>query len=165
MREIQLSQKQVALIDDEDFHKVSQYSWCALAARHGKFYAWHKDKFRSFLMHRYIVNAPSGIQVDHVNGNTLDNRKENLRFVTDSQNHANLQRTSAYSGFKGVHIDRRTGKFRANIGYKNRILYIGTYNTAEEAARAYDLYAIDLFGEFAFLNFKREGYNGAQDRP
>lgn len=105
-------------------------------------------------MHREIMVAPSGQYVDHVNGNKLDNRRENLRMCSNSQNMANRRAPRVNrSGFKGVHFFKRDGTWRAAITQDYKTKHIGYYATPEEAARAYDIKARELFGEFAQLNF------------
>ena len=109
-------------------------------------------------MHRIIANAKEGESVDHVNGNPLDNRKENLRVCTMSQNLANQKlRKDSTSGFKGVSKNQsKTNPWRAYInrkdGKKTKQYHLGLFKTPEEAARAYNEKAKELFGDFAKLN-------------
>lgn len=149
----------VALVDDEDFERVSQFKWKAKKPRnivyavrrvtdHSK--ASHR-KQREVRMHRFILNFPD-YEVDHRNHNGLDNQKYNLRSATSSQNRTNAPRKRLpASGFRGVQI--QGGKFKALIckDYCSRDL--GTFLTAIEAALAYDVAARVLHGEFATLNF------------
>ena len=119
------------------------------------------------MMHKFIMNAPKGMCVDHINHDGLDNRRENLRICTYSQNSQNKRRrVNSRSGYKGVYQIPEKYKvrkrFQAYIGDPNtpatnkRNIRLGTYLTAEEAARVYDKKAKELFGEFAELNFPED---------
>ena len=124
----------------------------------GKFYAMNGSRNRS--IHRFIMNFPKGMDVDHINGDALDNRKENLRICTRSENCRNKKvRSDSKSGYKGVHQRPPNGRYQAYIGdptRKGRHMYLGHHDSAEEAARAYDKKAIELHGEFASLNFPKD---------
>jgi hypothetical protein len=157
-----------ALVDEEDYYKLKGYKW---TAREGKntVYAYCLKKIskmqnveagwgpnESYLgtpfMHRVILNAPDGMEVDHINGNGLDNRRANLRLATREQNNANRRpQPASLSGFLGVQKYRE--KWRAGLSYSGRRIKLGTYDTPEEAAKAYDSRAKELFKEFARLNF------------
>ena len=145
MIKIPLTQDKVAIIDDEDYKRVSQYKW----SYHNQGYAQTNGGWT--LMHRFILNARDGQQVDHINGDRLDNRRENLRFVTNSQQHINRSKpafVNRTSNYKGVSL-RSNGRWQVMLQRR----YVGTFLTEEEAARAYDKRAKELFGEFARLNF------------
>ena len=91
--------------------------------------------------------------IDHINGNGLDNRKENLRLCNSTQNAANTGLWSTNtSGYKGVRLQKRTGKYEAYIIIKNRPNHLGTFTDAKLAAQAYNNAALNIFGEFAGLN-------------
>ena len=164
MREIKLWKNRkelsnkVAIVDDEDYDRVmeainSRAKWYAHSPPPSKkYYAMNGD--RDILIHRIVMNAPKGMDVDHINGDPLDNRKENLRICTRSENCRNKKvRADSKSGYKGVEV-RPSGRFRAYIGLPK--CNLGTYDTPEEAAIAYDKKAIELFGEFANLNFPKD---------
>ena len=104
-------------------------------------------------MHRRILDVPADVQVDHVNGHRLDNRRSNLRVATVAQQAMN-RRASSATGFKGVSPHR--GRYQARIMRDGRHRVLGCYSDAEEAARAYDAAAVELFGAFARLNFPAE---------
>lgn len=116
-------------------------------------YTQHKHgKHATVFLHRLIIQAPPGILVDHRDGNGLNCQKANLRLATHAQNTWN--RSSAITnatGFVGVFPNK--GRFRARITNYGRFYTIGSYETAEEAARAYDAEALAVRGEFATLNF------------
>lgn len=155
MKTIRLSQDRVAIVDDEDYEKISLYSWCVTYNAREKWYAQTtiKGTTKSLLMHRYILNAKKGQIVDHINGNGLDNRKVNLRPCTIAQNIYN-QTTSKHnkSGFKGVSWVKKHKKWYASIHFNYKSYNLGMFTTKEEAAKAYNEKAKEFFGEFAKLN-------------
>jgi hypothetical protein len=95
--------------------------------------------------------------VDHINGNGLDNRDENLRLATNSQNQMNSRKRSGTSSrYKGVSLQRK--RWRAQIKLDGKLIYLGMFDTEEQAAMAYDYAAIELFGEFSRINFPHESW-------
>lgn len=149
MKKIPLTRGQFALISDEDFERVSHHSWCM----HPCGYAKARIKTRYVLMHRWIIGAKPGQMMDHINGNKLDNRRENLRFCTISQNIANRPISiSNNTGYKGVGYRKDRKKYRARIKVNGKEIHLGYFDTPQEAARRYDQGAKTYFGEFAFLN-------------
>ena len=162
MKKIALTRGQFALVDDDDFDRLNQYKWYASFSRHyapdGNYAAARMvtvgGRQRMILMHREIVNAPNGVHVDHKNRNPLDNQKVNLRLATPQQNGANrrMQKNNT-SGYKGVYLRRRSGKFVAQIKQNGEHIYLGRFETAVRAAQAYDEKAKEIHGEFAVLNF------------
>ena len=164
MKEIQLTQGKVAIVDDEDFERISQYKWYATCEKRRKkqvFYAQRMSSINgkriSIKLHRFIMNNPADFQIDHKNGNGLDNRKSNLRLATAYQNHQNIiyLKPSA-SGFRGVYPIKNGKRFEAKISAYGKNYFLGCFNAPEEAARAYDRKAKELHGEFAVLNFQPE---------
>ena len=149
-------------MDDEDFKQVNAFSWHAqkvVLSSKTVWYAVRKVKLRSksevkvltVYMHRQIMGV-CGVknQVDHRNGNTLDNRKENLRAATNSQNQQNRQKAAGCSSrFKGVSAYRH--KWRAYIQLNGRRTHLGYFGTEEEAAETYARTALKVFGEFACI--------------
>jgi hypothetical protein len=169
------------LLDEEDWDKVSQYKWYLNRAHTGKLYVRtnidHPDggtlmrkiggkeyeckKQTTIALHQIIANTPKDMHTDHKNGDTLDNRKENLRICTNAQNCWNRGKNKNNShGYKGIKFDgrRRLAPWQAYIGHLGKRIYLGNYATAEEAARAYDKKALEIFGEFAVLNFPENNY-------
>lgn len=142
------------LIDDEDYHLVSSFSWhlrpdgYASARVHGSY-----PKGKSILAHKLIMPESSDHQVDHINGNGIDNQKSNLRLVTHQQNQWNQKKTSGSSKYKGICWDNERQKWLTQIGFNNKNIYIGRFETEHHAAMAYDISAKELFGEFSSLNF------------
>jgi hypothetical protein len=151
---IELTQGLVAIVDEDVFGELDQYNWCAMRTRNA-WYALRREwpSKKSVLMHRVIMNAPTGQRVDHINENGLDNRKCNLRFATHSQNIVHSSRVTGASRFKGVSPGWRPGKWRAEIKKDYVTYHLGTFNSEEEGALAYDKAAKELFGEFAATNY------------
>lgn len=159
MIEIPLTQGKVALIDDEDFELVSQYTWCAKKGRIS-YYAYTNIRINkkniSLPMHRLILGLKYGDpqQVDHHNHDTLNNRKYNIRICNHSQNQANrIAQKTGTSKFKGVYWYKRTKKWMARIWVSGIHIFLGYHITENDAALAYDKAAKKYFGEFAHLNF------------
>ena len=150
---IKLTQGKVALIDAEDLERVTQHTWSAAWIHYDwRAVAWIDGK--TITLHRFVMNAQPGQEVDHKNGDGLDCRKSELRIATHRQNNQNAYRVKP-GCFKGVRPSGR--KWRAKIKAGGKDLHLGTFTTAEEAARAYDAAAVEHFGEFACLNFRSGG--------
>lgn len=149
MKEIKLTQGKVAIVDDSDHEWLSQYSWSfakvGYAARGGK----NLGRRFGCYMHRQIMNPTKGFEVDHKNGNKLDNRRSNLRICTSQQNKFNhpTHRNNKL-GIKGVSL-LKSGKFLAQIMSSGRNIYLGTHKTAALAHEAYRNAATKMRGEFA----------------
>ena len=151
-KQISLSQEKMALVSDTDYKKVSELKWY-----YHNGYAWTRVGSRSadrkMGMHRFILNPPAGLEPDHINGNKLDNRRENLRLCTHSQNLANRKlQSNNITGFRGVCWVSRDQRYMASIKVKGKNIYLGYVKRAGEAAAAYDAKALEVFGEFANLN-------------
>lgn len=141
------------LIDSCDWDSLSKYKW--RVNNSGYVYKTAHDGER--LLHRIVNKTPVGMSTDHINGSKLDNRAINLRTCTHSQNGANKSQRVASTGFKGVYHAAKQGEkilpFVAQIKHGKKAYHIGSYSTAEEAARAHDLKAREVYGEFARLNY------------
>lgn len=147
------------LVDDEDFEWLDKYDWYLMRGKKVNYaYAYGKNIKGSpkFLIHRLILNAPKGIDVDHINGDGLNNQKCNLRLATRSQNLINRNKQSNNtSGIKGVSYcneKKRKKKWKSSINHNSKPITIGRFLTKEEAGRAYDKKAKELYGEFAYIN-------------
>jgi hypothetical protein len=157
---ITLTKDKVAIVDESDYARISIYNW--VAKKHGRtFYATRgkliDGKRVELKMHRLILNLPpeDGRIPDHINGNGLDNRKQNLRISSSVLNQYNTRRRiDNTSGFKGVQFHKPTSKWTAKIKINKVRHHLGYYTSAEEAARAYDRAAISLRGiENTVVNF------------
>lgn len=154
--------KYSALVDDEDFERVSKHNWYIYKA--GNVYAATNIKYkavnrrhRRLCIHRLIT----GFKVtDHINGNGLDNRRSNLREVTVHQNTMNRRGKAGVSKFKGVYWKKETSKWCARIGINYKRIHLGYFQSEIEAAKAYNTAAKKYFGEYAYLNkFLRKATN------
>jgi len=173
VKEINLTQKKITLVDDNDYNKLMQMgNWhankCTDKLKNNKtvdrFYAkrdiWlGKGKKKRLLMHRVIMNVPNNMCIDHINHDTLDNRKENLRICTPVQNQQNqIQQKNTTSKYKGVYLAKNRYKnkiytyWQAQIVINKKHMYLGIFKTEIEAAMVYNKKAKELFGEFALLN-------------
>lgn len=127
------------LVNDEDFEKLNQYKWGfdgSYAVREEKML--HLVRGKKVYLHRKLLNDPQGLEVDHINHNKLDNRKENLRIVTHQQNNWNNRlRATNTSGYTGVYLDKRRLKWDAMITVDKKNIYLGSFKEKAEAARAY----------------------------
>lgn len=153
MKRIKLTRGQVALVDDRDFKSLGKHKWCA-AQRRKNFIAVQRSTKRKgdriILMHRRILRAKAGQQVDHKNGNTLDNRRKNIRICTNAQNGFNRgPRCDNKLGVKGVSFDKSRGKFSAELGVHGKRIRLGRFETLLAAKRAYIKAAKRHHGAFA----------------
>jgi hypothetical protein len=166
VREISLTKGLVALVDDADYELVAAFSWHASRGTKGGWYARRmvegRPHTRYISMHRFLLDEPAGLGVDHRNGNGLDNRRSNLRLATQLQNNRN-QRISpdrqwggrrVSSRYKGVTWDKNRSRWTVGVKIAGRRLNLGRFDDEEEAARAYDAAAREHYGEFARLNFE-----------
>lgn len=143
---VQLASGEVATIDASDAPIVDAWNWSVQQGTNGVLYATRGP----VKLHNAIMKPPTGLIVDHRDGNGLNCRRRNMRLATQQQNCWNRRRSSANtSGFKGVCFRKDRGTWLAVFKGKK----IGTFSSAIEAARAYDAAALAAWGEFAFLNF------------
>jgi len=146
-KEIPLTRGKTAKVDDEDYEMLAEHTWHLNGG-----YAANAKLGR---MHRVLMQAPKGLMVDHVNGDTLDNRRVNLRVCSNSQNQANRRRARGASQFKGVTWQKRPsgrGFWKAQLVVRGDVLYLGAFNTDVDAAAAYNVAAQKHFGDYAHLN-------------
>jgi hypothetical protein len=160
VKQIELSHGKFTLIDDDDFERISENKWKFNNRGYAVRLTHRNKKWKTISMHRIILNAKDGEIVDHKNGDRLDNRKENLRIASPSQNCWNSKLfVSNTSGYKGVTRGKKTGHWTASIHLKNKRINLGTFDNKHDAARMYNFWAKDLFGEFARLNVINEEAN------
>lgn len=158
MKLIPLTQGQFALVDDEDYERISAFKWFAVKSR-GTYYArrnqWNSKLKRDFTipMHRVILNAAPGVEVDHRDNNGLNNQKHNLRNCSDAEQSANKSiAKNNKTGFKGVLWHKRDHVYEAGIRVNRKFIYLGRFDDPEQAAKVYDAAALSHFGEFAKTN-------------
>lgn len=142
------------IIDNDDIELVTSSSWLLIKRSRDKFgYVRTKRNGIVVFLHRLIIEAKKGEIVDHINGNSLDNRKRNLRIVTNSQNLMNRgKQSNNTTGYCGVTLDKRDGIYNAQIKKRGIRFHLGRFRTAKEAALAYNKAAVKLHGQFAKLN-------------
>lgn len=158
---IPLSRGLFAVVDLADYETLSKYKWCAWKGRtHHTFYALRAaqdcgDGYKTIRMHRLIAGAVEGQDVDHIDGNGLNNTRGNLRVCSRAQNTMNQKLSCRNrSGKKGVYLDKRRGTWSAEITCSGKKKFLGSFKDRESAASAYDVAARLLFGEFARTNEK-----------
>lgn len=153
MKHIKLTRGEYALVDDEDFEFLSQWSWCCTANGYAVRGERHKGPTKVVLMHRVLSDVAKGQDVDHINKNKLDNQRSNLRTCTRSENlyHRGLAPTNT-SGYKGVVWWPRDNKWMAQIVATKKRYFLGYFVAKEDAARAYNEAALIHHGEFAYQN-------------
>lgn len=153
MKEIQLTQGRIALVDDKDYDELSAHKWgctnCGYAFRreHGS------RKSPTVYMHVVIQGKKEGFHVDHINGNRLDNRRCNLRYATPSQNAYNIgKKKNGTSKYRGVFWNKATKSWRSSIVCDGKKYSLGCYKDEEDAKLVYNVWARYLYGEYARIN-------------
>ena len=162
-RKIYLDEGLWTIVDLQDYYRYGCFKWC-LDGHDGKFYAVRdarvgSDNTKKVRLHREIINAPKGLFVDHRNGDSLDNRRTNLRIATRSQNMQNTHRKNKHkttSQFVGVWLEKGRGMWCSKITSNGKIIFLGRFVNEIDAAKAYDEAARKYHGEFARLNFPEE---------
>ncbi len=167
VRWIPLGDGRFALVDAADYERIGKHKWC-VSNKQGVGYVMRRTKAgRTAYMHREVVGAPKGKVVDHVNHNTMNNRRCNVRTCTDRQNQANKGPLGGASGYVGVY--RRDGRYEAGITWRGHHYYLGRFDDPVEAAKVRDRKARELLGPYAYLNFpgdfskaSRKGHRGGR---
>jgi len=158
-KQIPLTQGKFAIVDAKNFDWLNQWKWYA----HFNGRNWYADRRISFgkqrrtlSMHRVIMNLKFNDRkdVDHIDGNSLDNREQNLRICSRSQNQANRKLQKGTSKYKGVCWYKKYEKWEASIRVNNKNIHLGYFENELDAAAAYDLAALKYFDEFAKTNFE-----------
>lgn len=155
MKTIHTSAGRLIFVDEEDFERVSKFRWHVTSHGYAATNLSRRGPERgSLYMHRLILDAPPGLQVDHINGNGLDNRRSNLRLCRAGENRRNMRPVGGKSKYIGVYMGHlKKNKWHAGISVGNKHVHLGSFPTEEAAARARDVASIKYFGEFARLNF------------
>ena len=154
MKPVILTNGLLCWVSDQDFERVRQYRW--RGKRNSRGFGFHAIRTTDQLpMSRFLLDAPDWVFVDHRNGDTLDNRRKNLRIATNAQNQHNQRwlRSDNTSGFKGVTWHADKGKWNAQIYVNKKRKSLGYFPDKAMAAKAYDAAALEHFGEFAATNF------------
>ncbi len=158
MKEVKFTNnsKLKALVDDIDYSMICKYKWLATKQRYGNkivYIPMTSINGKCVRMSRMITNCPKDLVVHHENHNTLDNRRSNLKVCSRYENgQYKMLKTKKLSLYKGVSpLD--SGKYKAVIRYKDKVIHIGTFESEEHAAVAYDIKARELLGEIAITNF------------
>lgn len=151
------------LVDDEDYEKLSKYTWFVVMKKSGpyikrsEYYQPYNGKNFQVYLHRQIMNAPKDKVVDHINRNTLDNRKENLRLCSTAENVSNAKkRIDNTSGYFGVYYSKDKKKYFSTIDSKKVTYHLGYFSDKISAAKAYDRAAKKYHKQFAKLNFPKK---------
>lgn len=153
MNQIKLSSDKVALVDDEDFEYLSQFKWYDAHGYAARNY-FIKGKHIHVSMHREILgNIPSNVQTDHINGNKLDNRRENLRLCNNAQNNQNKGLTKDNTtGFKGLRWYKPSKRWQVRIAVYGKQIHLGYFKDITKAVKTYNTAAKKYHGEFAYQN-------------
>lgn len=156
MKKIPLSKGQFALVDDDDFDAVSalKWHWSYGYAVHTEYLGGGRSKprYKSLRMHRFIMDAINGMDVDHINHNPLDNRRSNLRVCTRGQNRSNSLKRKGVSRYKGVSWAKARGRWVAQIRKDGKCHEIIATTDEREAALYYDIAAQLFHGHYACVN-------------
>lgn len=163
---ISLNKGKTTIIDAEDYNKIKMYTWRTFKCKNTCYVTSDASvsgglRKKTLLLHRLILDLKRGISVDHINGDGLDNRRNNLRIATKQQNGFNRNKNKERNGkkcsskYKGVGWHTRDKLWYAQNKNNYKMIHLGYFKSEEEAARAYDRKAKELFGEYAKLNFPK----------
>ena len=155
MKEVFAKNGERAIISDEDYPEIARHTWWTSAKRssNGGFYFFTQVKGKTIYMHRMVMQATRGVEVDHINGDASDNRRDNLRLATRAQNCVNRTDYKPASGYRGVYRQPSGKSWAVKISVGGKFIRGGNFTDKTEAAERYDALASEHFGEFAVLNF------------
>jgi hypothetical protein len=157
MQTITLTNGMTTIVDDDVYEMLNEKTWYA-RKRGNAWYAYRheysKNTYKYVFMHRVIANTPEGLVTDHISGDGLDNRRENLRVCTHAENMHNYTKPShgKTSRFKGVFFNKQAKKYHAIIRINNKVIHVGYFKDEILAASAYNEAAVKYHGVFAKLN-------------
>lgn len=153
---VQITQGKEVLVSNEDYSEISDYNWSYSASTGYAVRKGRKNRSEPLTvhMHRVIIDVKANEQVDHINGNKLDNRRSNLRVASVQKNSFNRKKpkVKCTSQYKGVLKRKNASKWEARIKFNNKAIYLGRFVNEEDAARAYNEAALKYFGDFAKCN-------------
>ena len=157
MKEIKLSQGKVTIVEDQHFEDLNQWKWCyhkGAAVRNERKIINGKNKVVYILLHRFLLKPNKGMVVDHIDGDPLNNIRNNIRVCTQSQNLMNkrVKRNKTSSKYKGVFFNKKRKTWNAQLLKRGECKYLGAFDTEIEAAKSYDSAALEKYGEYARLN-------------
>ena len=146
------SKDNVAVIDSCLLYKLNGQENFVSGKKGYLYYSKYENNIQTNIwLHHLLFDCPDELFIDHINGNVLDNRAENIRFVTKQQN--TINRKASSGDYKGVSFDKSRNKYISSIQVKGKTIHIGRFDSEEECAKAYDKKAYELYGEYARLNF------------
>jgi len=162
MKEIPLTQGYVAIVDDEDYERVSAYKWSSQVfnMKNGPVLVYGircvkvGSSWTTMRLHRFILCAAKGKFIDHIDGDGLNNTRDNLRFCTRIENARNCRHRNETSQYRGVFWAKDRAKWRSKIKISGKQIDLGHFTDEKNAALAYDAAATRLYGDFARTNFK-----------
>lgn len=153
MHYIPLTQGRSAIVDFADYGWLLHWKWSMSGRYAVRNFRLPDGRQSSISMHRALLNPPADMEVDHINGNPIDNRRENLRLATPSQNQWNKgPRKDSKRGYKGTRFCKKTRRWHACIAANRITVHLGYFDSEDDAAHAYDIAATALHGSFARLN-------------
>lgn len=153
--------KGTILVDDDDWVYLKDITWYIGSKGYAYTGVWMKftQKTKQCKMERFIMRVPKGFIIDHINGNRLDNRKSNLRLVTKQQNNINrCKAKDCVSVYKGLTWVKKENRWRVRVKLDGKEYYVGRFVNEIDAAHAYDVKALELFGDISRLNFPDFNY-------
>lgn len=154
MKELSLTKGFTTVVDDDDYEELSHFKWYVVGHPGKEYAARYGGKHQHIRLHRELLHAPANMEVDHINGNRLDNRSANLRLATRAENGRNRAKfnCSTLSEYKGVTWHSRDKRWQSTIVVDGRHIHLGYFMTEREAALAYNKAAVQHFGIYANLN-------------
>jgi len=164
-RDVPLSGGGVAIVSEEDYATVMLWRWRLNKAGYVCRTGYRNGRRITILLHRFILDAPDGVEVDHKNRVRHDCRRQNLRLATRVQNERNkgLMKARNTTGFKGVTLDKRSGKYRAKVFRDGRYIHIGMYHSPDAASEAYEKYLAGGGVAYAGVSDIRASRDGKND--